>query len=246
MAADEFVRPHWPAPANVRVVATTRTPGASVGEFAANNLGDHVGDDPVAVAANRAALVRALALPAAPRWLAQVHGTRVAELAESLAVEEADGAIARVPGIVCAVLTADCLPVVLALEDGAAVAVVHAGWRGLARGIVERGATRLGDPARVVAWIGPAICAACYEVDAPVRDSFYGDDHAHFHPTRPGHWQFDLAGCAAARLRRSGVARVSQSGLCTACDTRFYSHRRDGRTGRIATLAWLEKATPNR
>lgn len=245
MPADRFVRPAWDAPANVRVVATTRSLGASTGTYAENNLGDHVGDDPVAVAANRAALVRTLALPAAPRWLAQVHGTRVVELADASGVEEADGAIARAPGVVSAVLTADCLPVALALDDGSAVAVVHAGWRGLARGIVERGVSRLGEPARIVAWIGPAICAACYEVDAPVRDSFYGDDHAHFQPTRPGHWQFDLAGAAAARLRRAGVARVSPSGLCTACDPRFYSHRRDGRTGRIATLAWIEKTSPN-
>jgi polyphenol oxidase len=236
---DRTVVPEWGAHASVRVLVTTRRlPGASVGPYAAFNLGDHVGDDPAAVAANRAALTRDHGVPTAPRWLAQVHGTVVAELGDAQVPAEADGAIARAPGPVCAVLTADCLPIVLARTDGSAVAAVHAGWRGLARGIVERAVARLG--AGLVAWIGPAICARCYEVDAPVRDSFYGDDHAHFDATRPGHWRLDLAGAARARLARAGVAAVAASGICTSCDTRFYSHRRDGRTGRFATLCWIE------
>ncbi|HET7843712.1 MAG TPA: peptidoglycan editing factor PgeF [Xanthomonadales bacterium] len=238
MATDAVLRPAWDAPANVRALVTTRVlPGASVAPYDAFNLGDHVGDDPAAVAANRTMLEREFALPAAPRWLAQVHGTVVLEPGAATARAEADGAIARAPGEVCVVLTADCLPILLARTDGTAVAAVHAGWRGLARGIVERAVARLGRD--LVAWIGPAICARCYEVDAPVRESFYGDDHEHFAATRPGHWQFDLTATAAARLARAGVASVVASGICTACDARFYSHRRDGRTGRFATLAWI-------
>jgi len=242
VAPEAVLLPDWHAPPGVRALVTTRAwPGASSGEFAAFNLGDHVGDDPAAVAANRAALIAAHALPAAPGWLAQVHGTVVAELGETQLPATADAAIAREPGHVCAVLTADCLPIVIARGDGSAVAAVHAGWRGLARGIVERAVARLGTDAGLSAWIGPAICARCYEVDAPVRDSFYGEDHAHFVATRPGHWQFDLAGAAAGRLARAGVANPVASGICTSCDGRFYSHRRDRRTGRFATLAWIEE-----
>lgn len=238
--------PDWPAPPGVKAIVTTRDlPGRSAAPFAHCNLGDRCGDAPEAVAANRAGLIDALGLPAAPHWLRQVHGRAVAVFDAPAGADgapcEADAALTRQAGVVLAVLTADCLPILLCRDDGAAVAAVHAGWRGLAGGVVEAALTAFGEPERVLAWIGPAIGAASYEVGAEVRDAFVAADtgaEAAFTPTRPGHWRCDLAALARRRLFAAGVSRVHGGGFDTYADPRFYSYRRQAQTGRFASLIW--------
>lgn len=242
-----FLRPAWPAPARVRAAFTTRLGGHSAGPFGALNLGTRVGDDPAAVAANRAAVARALGLPAPPQWLHQVHGTElVAAVADGIE-RNGDAAWTRRHGVVCAVQSADCLPMLLCDRAGSLVAAVHGGWRGLAAGIVQRVLIGLGvAPDGLLAWLGPAICGRCYEVGAEVRAAFCtADDRlaAQFRPAdRPEHWLADLAGIARAQLEASGVPAEAIHGgdRCTYEDgRRFYSHRRDGPTGRMAALIWL-------
>jgi YfiH family protein len=242
-----FVVPDWPAPENVRAIVTTRAlPGASKPPFDRFNLGKRCGDDAAAVAANRAALVEALDLPEAPRWLRQVHGIGVfdADAHVGEPEPEADAAIARHSGRVLAILTADCLPVLFAADDGAAVGIAHAGWRGLAAGVIEATIEKLRvAPASLVAWLGPAIGADSYEVGDEVRAAFVdvqASDANAFSPTRPGHWRCDLYALARARLARAGVTRVSGGGFDTFADERFYSYRRDRETGRFASLIWIE------
>ncbi len=239
----------WPAPAGVHAGATTREGGTSTGVYASLNLGTHVGDAPAAVEENRARLRRLLRLPGEPAWLEQVHGTRVVDLARDRADAPADAAVCAVPGTVCAVLTADCLPVVLCSRDGQAVGVAHAGWRGLAAGVVEAtvaALTRVGaPPADLLAWIGPCIGPGAYEVGDEVREAFTASDPeaaVAFSANARGRWQADLPALARLRLARVGVMRVYGGQLCTASDaTRFYSHRRDGRCGRLATLVWRSR-----
>jgi YfiH family protein len=243
MAAPEFLRPRWPAPAGVCAAMTTRAGGVSAGAFASFNLAMHVGDDPAAVAENRRRLREALALPAEPAWLEQVHGPRVAVL-PGFAGGPADAAVTFTPGSVCAVLVADCLPVFLASRDGDRVAIAHAGWRGLAAGVVEATVAALGgEPGRLVAWLGPAIGPRAFEVGGEVREAFLaGDDGADgaFTRGREGRWLGDLPALARRRLEAAGVDAVTGGELCTHSDrARFYSYRRDGATGRMAALAWL-------
>lgn len=245
-AAAGVLLPDWPAPPGVRAIVTTRDlPGRSAAPFDRCNLGDRCGDAPEAVAANRANLVDMLGLPAPPHWLRQVHGTAVAMFDAPAdgdgAPREADAALTRRSGVVLAVLTADCLPILLCRDDGAAVAAVHAGWRGLAAGVVEAALAALGEPARLLAWIGPAIGAASYEVGAEVRAAFVGADagaDAALTPTRPGHWRCDLAALARRRLQAAGVSRVHGGDFDTHADPRFYSYRRQAQTGRFASLIW--------
>lgn len=243
MTGAGFLVPDWPAPASVRATVTTRAGGVSSGPWTSLNLATHVGDDPAAVAENRRRLRAALDLPSEPAWLQQVHGHAVARLPGPLP-DAADAAVAFGPGAVCAVLVADCLPVFLASRDGDRVGVAHAGWRGLTAGVIEATVVALGsDPARVVAWLGPAIGPQAFEVGEEVRAAFMAGDPAaatHFHPGRAGHWLADLPGLARRRLMQCGVASVHGGGTCTVSDpARFYSYRRDGVTGRMAALAWL-------
>jgi YfiH family protein len=236
----DVVAAGWPAPPGVRALTVTRRgPGFSAAPYDSLNVGAHVGDDPHAVARNRDALIAALALPSAPRWLRQVHGTAVAEL-ELAGEPEADAAITREGGVVLAIQTADCLPLLVASADGAELAAIHAGWRGLAAGVIEATLERLRTPrARLQVWLGPAIGPARYEVGVEVRDAFPGAEEA-FAAAREGHWLCDLYALARRRLERAGVGAVFGGDLCTASDpARFYSHRRDGaRTGRLASLIW--------
>ncbi|GAA0713969.1 peptidoglycan editing factor PgeF [Dokdonella soli] len=219
--------------------------GHSLPPFDACNLGSRCGDAPAAVAANRADLVQTLGLPASPRWLRQVHGTRVFDADARSADDDepaADAAVTRASGTVLAILTADCLPVLLCTDDGSAIAAAHAGWRGLAAGVIEATIARLGVPAsRLLAWLGPAIGADSYEVGDEVRAAFV-DRSAHaaaaFVPTRGGHWQCDLYALARLRLAAAGIARVHGGGFDTFTDTRFYSYRRNRETGRFASLIW--------
>ena len=238
--------PDWPAPGPVRAAATTRAGGASRGPWRSLNLADHVADDGEAVARNRARLRRELELPEEPRWLVQHHGARVAEAGSVPDGAPADGIVARAPGLVCAILAADCMPVLLCDRDATAVAALHAGWRGVAAGIVEAGVCALGAaPGELMAWLGPAIGPDRFEVGPEVRSAVLADDPGGggaFRPSgRPGRWRADLEGIVRRRLARCGVGSVHGGGWCTASDPeRFFSHRRDGATGRMAALVWLD------
>lgn len=245
----ETIRPDWPAPERVRAASTTRAGGASDGAWASFNLGEHVGDDPAAVAQNRARLRSALALPDEPRWLRQRHTTKVVRADANTATVEADGSVTQAPGVVCAVLTADCLPVLLCDRDATMVAALHAGWRGLAAGVIEAGVRATGvPPGELLAWLGPAIGPERYEVGDDVPAAVCAADpdaRAAFRPspTGAGKWQADLGALARRRLARAGVPPDAVHGgeWCTASDPeRFFSYRRDGVTGRMATLIWLE------
>jgi YfiH family protein len=243
----ELILPDWPAPPRVRAASTTRLGGVSPAPFDGLNLADHVGDDPAHVARNRALLRDRLALPAEPLWLAQVHGCEVADAGKAAPGCAADAALTRAPGQVCAVMTADCLPVLLCDRRGRAVAAAHAGWRGLAAGVIERTVAALGaDSDEVLAWLGPAIGPEAFEVGGEVREAFVADDPdaaVEFRARGTGKWLADLYGLARRRLGRAGVGRVYGGGLCTYGDpARFYSFRRDGATGRMASLIWLIKS----
>ncbi len=253
-APDWLITADWPAPASVRALVTTRRgPGGSAPPFARLNLGERVGDQPQTVARNRALLRAALRLPAEPLWLRQVHGIEVLDDPQRLTASMgtpavADGAISRQANVVLAVLSADCLPVFLAARDGSEVALVHAGWRGLAAGVIEACVQRMhAAPAALLAWLGPAIGPTAFEVGAEVRDAMGADDPTAataFSPCapRPGtppKWLCDLYQLARLRLLRLGVGAISGGGLCTYSDpTRFYSYRRDGECGRMASLIW--------
>lgn len=234
-----WIAPRWPAPAPVRALSTTRAGGCSRGRYALLNLSTRVGDDPTAVERNREVLRGVLGLD--PLWLHQVHGTGVADAESAPALVQADAAVARTRHRACAVLTADCLPVLLAERDGAAVAAVHAGWRGLAAGVIGEALAALASlaPEGVAggaAVIGPRVGAGCYEVDEPVVAAlarrFAGALDAALVPVRAGHWQLDLAALARVDLVRAGLAadRVrALANACTSCDERrFHSYRRDG------------------
>jgi hypothetical protein len=249
MADDrELIEPDWPAPRNVRAVATTRLGGVSIGTYRSLNLADHVGDDPASVAENRRRLARSLDLPAEPHWLQQVHGTTVRD-ADAHSGGAADAMIASAPGEVCVVLTADCLPVLLCDDSGLHVGAVHAGWRGLAAGVIEAtilAFMRKGVAAeKLLAWIGPSIGPRAYEVGDDVRDAFLARDPAAaagFAENARGRWQLDMPLIARRRLAAAGVTRVWGGDLCTHGDPRrFFSYRRDGTCGRQATLIWLAR-----
>lgn len=243
MAYDWLV-PEWPAPPAVRAVTTTRGGGVSREPWASMNPADHVGDDAAAVAANRTRLREVLALPAEPVWLHQVHGVTVVDAGQAGDRPAADAAWTVQPGVVCAVLTADCLPVVFADRAGLCVAVAHAGWRGLSAGVLEATVRQLPVPPReLLAWLGPAIGPAAFEVGAEVRAAFVAQDTQAmraFMPGTDGRWFADLYRLARQRLAGCGVTAVYGGDWCTFSDrARFFSYRRDGTTGRMATLVWL-------
>jgi len=279
-----WFEPDWPAPSGVRVLSTWRGEpgggGASQAPYACFNLGDHVGDDPAAVAENRRMLVSQAQLPAEPSWLAQVHGVAVADLdatgpvkstnaaitradealtypdaaiahanaaitRANAAVTRADAAFTRRVGTVCAILTADCLPIVFATDTGDAVAAAHAGWRGLAAGVIGATVRAIEVPTeRLIAWLGPAIGPAHFEVGGEVREALLSGDAGAgeaFRSNARGQYMADLAMLARRQLASLGVNRIYGGGECThARGDRYYSHRRDGVTGRQATLIWRE------
>jgi polyphenol oxidase len=238
----DFIAPDWPAPPCVAAASTTRRGGVSAAPFDSLNLGDHVGDDPAAVAANREALARALSLPATPVWLRQVHNTTVVDAARSGPGAEADAAVAFGPGAVCAVMTADCLPVLFCHERGDRVGVAHAGWRGLSAGVLETTVDALGGGEGLMAWLGPAIGPAAFQVGEEVRGAFVEQDPEATVAFRPDgdRWLADLYTLARRRLAACGVTAVYGGGFCTFSDSaRFFSYRRDVRTGRMASLVWI-------
>lgn len=249
-----WLTPDWDAPAHVHAISTLRAGGGvSSGAFASLNLAQHVGDDPAHVRANRAWLREAVQLPQEPLWLEQVHGIDVAvnEASRSTAAvpPRADAAVAFEPGRVCVVMTADCLPVVFADRAGTRIGVAHAGWRGLVGGVLEATVAALrAPPAELVAWLGPAIGPDSFEVGAEVRDAFIARDVENadgFRRNAAGRYQADLYALARQALQRAGVRAVTGGGRCTQRESgQFFSFRRDGgRTGRMATLAWLTAAS---
>lgn len=236
----------WPAPDHVHAGTTTRAGGYSKPPYDSFNLAAHVGDEAGAVGHNRRQLRQCLNLPAEPTWLQQVHGHHVIA-ADSADAAPADASWSDRPGVVCAVLTADCLPLLLTDRAGTCVAAVHVGWRGLVAGLVDATvATLPAQPADLLAWLGPAIGPNAFEVGADVRKACLDtltDADTCFTPGRPGHWQADLPGLAERALRQAGIEACYNSRLCTYSDpARFYSYRRDGTTGRMASLIWMDAA----
>ena len=244
----EFIYPDWPAPVHVKAVTTTRNGGFSVGPYASFNLSNLVGDEPGNVKRNRALLRDVLKLPAEPWWLTQVHGSRVIDAFDAGPGEEADGCVTGTGGVVCAVLTADCLPIFLCDRRSTRIGVLHAGWRGLAAGVIEEGLRKIHiPPANLLAWLGPAIGPSAYEVGDDVRKVFVSQDMETAEsftpiPNRPGRWLADLYNIARLRLRSQGVQAIFGGLRCTLRERNlFYSHRRDGTCGRMASIIWLDK-----
>ena len=246
MSGPDLILPDWPAPAGVHAAFTLRAGGVSRPPFHSFNTASHVGDEPSAVEENRARLRESLELPAEPAWLTQVHGRRVASLdAEDAtgSLGEADAAVTRAAGRVCAIQVADCMPVLFAAADGSAVGAAHAGWRGLAGGVLEATVRAMNTtPGELLAWLGPAIGQAHFEVGEEVRAAFLAADagaSAAFAANEKGRWQCDLYGLARRKLAAIGVRSVHGGGWCTYGDAaRFFSYRRDGRCGRMAALIW--------
>lgn len=251
MKAEDHIVPDWPVPPGVRALSTTRVGGVSRGPHLSLNLGMSCGDDEADVLANRERLCSLL--PSEPLWMRQVHGTRVLGTLESAGDDHVgDGRISSTPGEVLVVLTADCLPVLLCDKNGREVAAVHAGWRGLAGGVIESTVAAMHATAgSLIAWLGPCIGGAVYEVGSDVREAFASAPrfarsavepafvpHVHGEPKR---WLLSLETAARVVLEKLGVSSVHGGGFCTFEDAeRFFSHRRDGVTGRMASLIWLE------
>jgi YfiH family protein len=238
----DWIVPDWSAPFKVKALVTTRNGGLSTGPYASLNLGLRVNDDPAIVGRNRALLRNHL--PAEPRWLQQVHGNRVVDAARVEQPVEADAATSRTSDTVCAVMVADCMPVFLADRGGTVVGAAHAGWRGLAAGVIENTVQSMAvAPSELVAWLGPAIGPTAFEVGADVRNAFVGRDAGAataFIDHKPGKWLADIYALARRRLHAIGVIDVYGGNLCTVSEPRrFYSHRRDRITGRMAALIWL-------
>jgi hypothetical protein len=243
MSAIDAFSADWPAPARVRTLITTRAGGVSAAPYDSLNLGGHVGDDPEHVAANRARLAERL--PAPPLWLNQIHGTVVADAdRDHTTTPDADGVVARRAGRVCAIMTADCLPLLLCDRAGEVVAAAHAGWRGLCDGVIEATVAAMARPgADILAWLGPAIGPDAFEVGAEVRAAFVAHDAAAasaFSDIGEGKYLADIYALARQRLATCGVDAVWGGDFCTVIERkRFFSYRRDGRTGRMASLVWL-------
>jgi YfiH family protein len=237
---DSLIFPDWPAPANVQAASTTRQGGVSRAPYDSFNLGLHCGDHTAQVAENRRLLRKYLALPTEPAWLKQVHSA--CAVAAGASVTEADAAYSFAKHEVCVVMTADCLPVLFCDRDGMRVAAAHAGWRGLAAGVLENTVSALQcPPADVLAWLGPAIGAGAFEVGQEVRDAFVEVDARAaqaFQANRPAHYWCDLYELARQRLNSVGVTAIYGGEFCTYSDQRFYSYRRDKVTGRMASLIW--------
>jgi polyphenol oxidase len=242
-----WILPNWPAPAEVRALSTQRWGGVSGVPFESLNLGAHVGDSGEAVGENRRRLRTSAGLPAEPVWLSQQHGTNVLDLDGAHdAPAGADASFTRRPGRVCAILTADCMPVLLASDSGAGVAAAHAGWRGVAAGVIEATVRALAlPPQSLLAWLGPAIGPVHFEIGAEVREELLRADpeaEAAFEQNARGRYMANLAALVRRRLKRLGIARIYGGDACTyAAPEEYFSYRRDGRTGRQATLIWLEK-----
>lgn len=237
-----WLTPDWPAPANVRACVTTRAGGVSAPPFDSFNLGDHVGDEPAAVAENRRRLTEALGCR--PAWLSQVHGIDVVQ-ADPASVATADASWSATPGVACTIMTADCLPALFCDRAGTRVGAAHAGWRGLAGGVLEATVDALGvAPAELLVWLGPSIGPQAFEVGPEVREAFLADhaeaERAFVASANAGKYMADIYALARIRLAAKGATAIYGGDFCTYSDTeRFYSYRRSSRTGRLASLIWL-------
>lgn len=236
------ITPNWPAPSKVRSLQTTRQGGNSTSPYDSFNLGSHVGDNPLAVSRNR--MLLAPLLPSEPVWLNQVHGIKVSDAGHAGCLPEADASVSTHPGAVCVVMTADCLPILLCDENATVVGAAHAGWRGLCDGVIESTVQAMEvHPSTLMAWLGPAIGPAEFEVGDEVRAAFIAHQAqtaAAFVAGAPGKWMADLYQLARLRLNAMGITRIYGGDLCTYRDpARFYSYRRDGVTGRMGTFIWL-------
>ncbi len=234
--------PDWPVPAHVRALVTTRAGGISTGPYASLNLGLRTEDDPAAVSENRARIEQLLPQP--PRWLQQVHGSAVVDADNLDNLPQADASVARRPGTVCAIMVADCLPILLADRTGTCIGAAHAGWRGLAGGVIGNTVARMAvAPDQLLAWIGPGIGPTAFEVGNDVLEAFCAstpENHSAFRPLKTGKWLCDLPALARNALQQAGVTSIHGGDLCTYSDPgRFYSYRRDRITGRMAALIWL-------
>lgn len=239
----DWLIPDWPAPAQVKACVTTRAGGVSLAPFDSLNLGDHVEDSPEAVLENRRRLTEAFHIQ--PAWLRQVHGVSVVE-ADPGRIAEADGSWTSTPGIACTSMTADCLPALFCNRAGTRVAAAHAGWRGLAAGVLEAAVESLeAEPADILVWLGPAIGPQAFEVGPEVREAFVQQlpsTTQAFVPSRnPGKFMADIYQLARLRLAARGITAVYGGGFCTVSDPRFFSYRRSPLTGRFASLIWLER-----
>lgn len=236
----------WPAPPNIKALCTTRQGGVSSAPFGQLNLGDHVGDDPQAVIDNRQLLLNSLSLVKPAQWLKQVHGVEVVEACSDQQIRQADACYTTEPGVACVIMTADCLPVLFTNRSGSKVAAAHAGWRGLAEGVLEETLSQFTDPSEVMVWMGPAIGPDTFEVGQEVYDRFVDDlkEARHAFKPSPSHnerWLADIYRLARLRLNRAGVRQIFGGGFCTYSDSeRFFSYRRQAQTGRMASLIWLE------
>lgn len=241
----KFIQPDWPAPVTVRAFTSTREGGVSLPPYASFNLARHVGDDSTHVDRNCSMLMQQLALPDEPHWLKQVHGTVLLSLDGKLTGNEADGSFTTLTNKVCAVMTADCLPVLMCSSAGDRVAAVHAGWRGLAAGIIRKGVEAMAvEGSQLLVWLGPAIGPEKFDIGEEVYQTFvdrYTGATNAFETIGAGHWRADLYQLARLQLQALGVNQVFGGEFCTYTDKeRFYSFRRDGVTGRMASLIWIQ------
>ena len=238
-----WIKPDWPAAKNIHAAVTLRTGGLSKGAFSSLNPALHVNDKPENVVANRKTISDMLNLPSAPVWLEQVHGNRVIKANQSTQLQQADASYIEQAGVVCAVMTADCLPVLLATSGGDKIAAIHAGWRGLLAGIIRHTVNAL-DATNIIAWLGPAIGPDCFEVGSEVKTAFVkqsADFAGGFKQINQNKYLADIYQLATIELATMGVTQVYGGGFCTVTDKeRFYSYRRDGETGRMATLIWRD------
>lgn len=244
MVTPEFIYPEWPAPQNVRALTTTRVGGYSAAPFDSFNLSLRSGDNVEHVRRNRALLIKSAGLPAEPVWLRQVHGNRVIDAADSGPYSEADGSYTQQPQVVCAVLTADCCPVFLCDRHGNRVAVLHCGWRGIARGLIEQGVARMKVPVvDLLGWLGPAIGPSSFEVGDDVYEAFTVHDRdaaAAFERQENGRWLADIYALVRQRLQAVGVTQIFGANYCTVLERqRFFSYRRDRVCGHMASLIWM-------
>ena len=249
MAVGQYIIPDWPVAAHVKSVITTRYGGASRGCYAGFNVADHVGDDADTVAANRKQLAQDLELPGEPLWLEQVHGTRVVDAGGAQPGEQADGSFTHTRNRVCAVMTADCLPLLLCDKSGSRVAALHAGWRGLAAGIIERGMEQLAVPGEeLIVYLGPAIGPSVFEVGDEVREQFCRQDDVAaeaFRKAGPNKWLADIYLLARQRLHQRHVSQIYGGGRCTYTEAaEFFSYRRDGQCGRMVSMVWMDDKSP--
>ena len=241
-----WLQADWPAPDFIKAGTTLRQGGVSKGDYASFNLATHVGDELAAVEENRAILTRNLNIPDAPQWLEQIHSTKAVLLPNGETIPKADASYTSKENVVCAVMTADCLPLLVTNKQGSCVASIHAGWRGLCDGIIETTIKKLPvDPESLLVWLGPAIGADVYEVGEEVYDAFIKTEveaKQAFISVSEGHWLFDIYQLARLRLNKTGVKQIYGGDRCTLSEEQqFYSYRRDDVTGRMASMIWIDK-----